>query len=349
MKKAVVTGANGFVGSNLVEGLLQKGYIVYAVVRSSKSNISRIPINQNVHLIFCELKEISTLPGKLQHQKIDFFFHLAWEGSSGKERADYILQLNNIKCACDAVKAAAELQCEKFIFAGSIMQYEAKQYLSERNALPGRGYFYSVSKLAADYMAKIEAINNKVGYVNCLISNIYGIGEVTERFINVTIRKMLMGESLLFSKGEQDYDFIYISDAINAMILVAEKGEINSEYYIGNNQIYQLKRYIILMRDIVAPTAKLQLGAIQYNGPFLDYSAVNIDRLHRELNFKPEITFERGIKLTRDWIEKNCLPCAGNMEKELDGNNIKLNREMRGGVNPYIKTIKDTITSRRIA
>ena len=230
MKKAVITGANGFVGSNLVKELLKRSYVVYAIIRNQKSDTGRIPRNENVHLIYCDLKEISSLPDLLCDENIDYFFHLAWEGTSGSERGNYGLQLNNVKYSCDAVAAAKKLKCSKFIFAGSIMEYEAMQYLAQSDAKPGRGYFYSISKLTADYMSKVEAANSGLGYVNCLVSNIYGAGEVSERFINTTIRKMLRGESLLFSSGEQSYDFIYVTDAVKAMAVIAEKGKVNAEY-----------------------------------------------------------------------------------------------------------------------
>lgn len=305
MKKAIITGANGFVGSNLVEELLKRGYVVYAVIRSQKSDTGRIPKNENVHLVYCDLKGINSLPDLLGDENIDCFFHLAWEGTSGAERGDYGLQLNNVKYSCDAAKAAKKLKCSKFIFAGSIMEYEAMQYLAQSDARPGRGYFYSISKLAADYMSKVEAVNSGIEYINCLVSNIYGAGEISERFVNTTIRKMLKGESLRFSSGEQSYDFIYVTDAVKALAVIAEKGKANSEYYIGSNKIRKLKEYIILMRDIIAPEATLHLGAFDYNGPFLDYSNIDVDKLYRELNFELEVPFETGIKLTRDWIGKN--------------------------------------------
>ena len=82
VKTAVVTGANGFVGSGLVEELLRLGYRVYAVVRDKQSDLSRIPQDENVRILFCTLSEMSTLPEMLKDQTADLFFHFAWEGVS---------------------------------------------------------------------------------------------------------------------------------------------------------------------------------------------------------------------------------------------------------------------------
>lgn len=304
MKSVVVTGANGFVGSSLVKELIKNGYYVYAVVRYGKNNLDRISKSGRICFVQCELKNIASLTDKIKDEELEYFFHLAWEGTSGQDRGDYKLQLQNVKYTCDAVRTAKELKCRRFLFAGSIMEYEAKQYLGQNNARPGRGYIYSVAKLTADYMAKTEAYNCGLEYINCLISNIYGVGERSGRFINTTIRRMINQEELLFTSGEQTYDFIYISDAVRAMILTAEQGQNSQEYYIGSRSQRKLKEYIVCMRDLVAPDAMLQLGAIPYEGPFLDYREIDIEKLYKQLGFQMEYSFEEGIRLTKDWMEK---------------------------------------------
>lgn len=307
MKKAIVTGANGFVGSNLTKELLRNGYIVYAVVRSRQSNMDRVPQGEKVHFIFCDLKDIETLPVLLQGEKADIFFHFAWKGTVGNARGDYELQLKNVKYACDAVSAAVQLGCKRFVFAGSIMEYEAKEYLSRSNIKAERGYFYRIAKLTADYMIKVQAFESGIEYINCLISNIYGIGEKSGRFIDKTIRKLLNKEKLLFTSGEQYYDFIYIADAVKAILIVSEKGIPGTEYYIGCDKFRKLKEYIVDMRDIVEPTAELHFGVLDYNGPFLDYREIETDRLSRVFGFQPEISFEIGIQMTKEWIEEKDL------------------------------------------
>ena len=304
MKKAVVTGANGFVGSNLIKELLNHGYMVYAVVRSRDSNMDRIPQSRKIQAIFCDLKDMGSLPELLHGEKAGLFFHFGWEGTAGDARGDYKLQLHNAKYACDAVSAAAKLGCKRFVFAGSIMEYEAKAYLSQRNIKAGRGYFYSAAKLAAGYMVKVQAFEEGIEYIHCVISNIYGIGEMSGRFIDKTIRKMLNKEKLLFTPGEQYYDFIYISDAVKAICIASEKGMPGSEYYIGCGKPRKLKEYIEAMRDIVEPAAEMHFGALDYNGPFLDYREIETDRLVKEFGFQPEVSFELGIQMTKEWIEE---------------------------------------------
>ena len=94
MNKVVITGASGFLGRRLVNLCLSEGLEVWAVVRNrfALENITC----PNLHVIECDLKEISRLP-ELVCSSPTHFIHLAWQGSTGKERGDFEIQLRNIQ------------------------------------------------------------------------------------------------------------------------------------------------------------------------------------------------------------------------------------------------------------
>ena len=87
MKKAIVTGANGFIGSWLRKELLKNNVEVIAVVRNEQSNTETIP--ENVKIVYSELDTIYDLVNKVFDRDIDVFYHLAWAGTGGKARDDY--------------------------------------------------------------------------------------------------------------------------------------------------------------------------------------------------------------------------------------------------------------------
>lgn len=301
MKRAVVTGANGFVGSHLVRELSERQYEVYAVVRDEKSDISGISGLEHVEIIYCPLERMQVLE-KFLPGTAELFFHFAWAGTSGDARADYRLQLSNVEYTCDAVKAASRIGCRRFVFAGSIMEYEASQYLFTDGAVPGMGYVYSTAKLTADYMAKTVAHAQGIEYVNVIISNIYGEGEISKRFIHTILLKMLKKEHLGFTSGEQWYDFIYVTDAVKAILLAGERGTASAGYYIGNKEQRKLKEFITEMRDIVSPGAQLHFGEIPFCGAKLTYREFDPPRLYEELGFACSVSFADGIRRTSRWL-----------------------------------------------
>jgi UDP-glucose 4-epimerase len=304
MKKAIVTGATGFAGGWLVKELVSQGVKVIAVVRSEKSDVTLLKQHDNVRIVVCPLAEIINLPSMISDDDIDVFYHFAWAGTSGTERADIKLQLSNVQAVCDAVKSASEIGCAKFVNAGSIMEYEAMQYIPLDGITPGAGNIYSTAKLAADFMAKTLAASLKLPYVTAVISNIYGPGERSARFINTTIRNFLNKERTAFTQGEQLYDFIYASDAARAFYLVGESGKPYTSCYIGNPIPYPLKDFIIRMRNVIDEGIELTFGEITFQGAMLKYTEFDTTKLHKELGFEPEITFEQGIEKTVQWIKR---------------------------------------------
>lgn len=304
MKKAIVTGANGFVGSWLVKELLSRNVDVIAVVRNYDSMLKLTMKFCDVRCVICPLEEISLLPNIISDEDIDVFYHLAWSGTSGNDRAEVNLQLKNVQATCNAVNSAFKIGCKKFVNAGSIMEYEVMQYIPKDNITPGLGNIYSTAKLTADFFAKTIAANLKVPYINAIVSNIYGEGEKSARFINSTIRKFLNNEEAAFTHGEQLYDFIYASDAAKAFYIIGEKGVPFASYYIGNPKPYPLKDFIIKIRNIVNPSIELNFGRIPFQGALLKYDEFNIQSIYDNLKFKPEVTFEQGIKKTTEWIRQ---------------------------------------------
>ncbi len=299
MKRIVVTGATGFLGRNLVEELLHLGEEVIVIVREP----DKIPNSwkKRVTILKGSLNDLITLETDLD---AEIFYHFAWAGTSGPERADYNLQIQNISAACGAVELAERMGCKRFVYAGSIMEYETQAYIPSAGAKPGKASSYSIAKMAGDYFAKTIATNKGIEYINVLISNIYGIGEYSARFLNTTIRKMLNQETLLLSSGNQMYDFIYISDAVRMIIYAAEHGEKNAEYYIGNREQKTLKSFVLIMKEILGSNSELKFGAYPATTMGLTYKEFETCSLYK-MGFKVEITFEEGIRRTAEWIRCN--------------------------------------------
>ena len=305
--RILITGASGFVGRNLVPYLAAEGHELFALVRDQRKIPQAWSGLSNVHTI------VSDLEGFLRNDENrdlnpELVFHFAWEGTSGALRADETVQLRNVSNTCALVRYAAACGVKRFVFAGSIMEYEAQQYVGGSGKAPGPASLYSTAKLTADYMAKAIACASGVEYVNVLISNIYGPGELSARFVNTMIMKLHRGEKCDLSEGVQTYDFIYISDAVRAIALAGIRGTNLGEYYIGNSTQRPLRNFVKEMHAIINPAAVLNFGAIPSAGPFLTYAEFNTNGLGEDLDFLPEVSFADGIAYTYQWlreVEKN--------------------------------------------
>ena len=299
MEYVIVTGANGFIGKTLVNALLEKGYHVVALdIRYDDvlANDSRVTCVNVMN------REVAALADEIPHQEYRCFFHLAWAGTSGPARADYAVQLNNVKLACDYIKLCSEIGCKRVVYASSINEMETYEYLQSDDIEPTGGYIYGTGKLAAHLMGETVAKLNGIEFIPVIITNIYGVGEKSARMIYTSINKLIHKEHCSFTSGYQTYDFIYITDAINSIISVAEKGKAFNRYYIGSGEPKPLREFLLEMRDIVDPEAELGLGDIPFKGVDISYSQFDLKKVERDTGYQNEVSFAEGIRMTAEYI-----------------------------------------------
>lgn len=299
MKNVIVTGANGFIGKTLVNALLENDYRVVALdIRFDDMLVN----DERVTCVNVMNKEVAALAEEIPHQEYRCFFHLAWAGTSGPARADYAVQLNNVKLACDYIKLCSEIGCKRVVYASSINEMETYEYLQSDDIEPAGGYIYGTGKLAAHLMGETVAKLNGIEFIPVIITNIYGVGEKSARMIYTSINKLVHKEHCSFTAGSQTYDFIYITDAINSIIAVAEKGKAFNRYYIGSGEPKPLREFLLEMRDIVDPEAELGLGDIPFKGVDISYDQFDLRKVERDTGYKNEVPFAEGIRMTADYI-----------------------------------------------
>lgn len=300
MKKYVlITGANGFIGKTLAKALIEKGYKVVALDIRFDQELSE---NENIICVNVLDRQIADLKEELIGREYDCLYLLAWAGTSGPLRADYEVQLNNVKITCDYVKLCKEIGCKRVVYASSINEMETYEYLQSDDIEPSGGYIYGTGKLAAHLMGETVAKLNGVDFIPVIITNIYGVGERSARMIYTSIKKLVNGEHCSFTQGYQMYDFIYITDAINSIVAVAEKGKPFNRYYIGSGQPKPLREFLIRMRDIVSPEARIGLGDIPFKGIDISYNQFDLKKVEKDTGYKNEVSFDEGIAMTADYI-----------------------------------------------
>lgn len=304
MKKAIVTGANGFVGSHLVKELLSHGIEVIAVIRNEDSDLQSLPAHPKLSMVYCQLEEISRLKEKITDRDSDVFYHFAWNGSAGKARTDEKLQMQNALWTVDCVRTAKELGCRRFVGAGSIMEKETFAAVYTQGNQPGPAYIYGTGKLTAHCISK--AVAAQLGMEHCwgVITNAYGPLEVSPRFINTTIRKILHNEPLQFTAATQNYDFVYITDVAKAFYLIGTSGKPFCNYTIGSSDAKPLREFITELRQILAPDKELLFGDIPFTGIDMPLSEFSTKVLQQDTGFAISVPFGEGIQQTANWLKK---------------------------------------------
>lgn len=310
-KCAIVTGATGFVGWQMIRELVNENYDVYALTGHPESAELRwakeVPddcVVKPQFVFFHDTAYSETLEYLMKENirgREAVFFHFAWEGSAGEKRSDYEIQLRNVEMALHCVDMAADLGC-LFVGAGSIMEDDCVSLICKEAETFPTPYIYSNAKLMAHYLCKIQAEKRGIPFRWGKISNAYGEGDRTGRFINSMLKDFIENNRCKLSKCTQFYDFIYITDVARAFRYIAEKGRDNASYYIGSFDIRQLKDYVMEMYNIVKSDSELLFGA--YPDPIVSFPKeyYNSRPLYEDTGFKSSISFKDGINWTLRWM-----------------------------------------------
>lgn len=299
MKKAIVSGANGFVGGALTKELINQGIEVIAL--DMEGHTDHIPDSSLVTFYPFSLEHAAELKDRLKDRDCDTFYHFAWAGSAGAARADTALQLKNAQWTVDCLRLAKELGCGRFVNAGSIMELETMKAVFNAGNKPGLGYIYGSGKLVAHTMCKSVAADIGIDLVWAMITNAYGVGERSPRMVNTTIQKCIRGEAPQFTAGTQNYDFVYIDDVARAFRLIGEKGKPFCEYLIGSSQAKPLKEFLLEMKAAIAPELDFIFGDIPFTGVNQPLEDFDCSKTEADTGFKAEISFGEGCRRTRDW------------------------------------------------
>jgi len=303
MKRIVITGPTGAIGTAIINRCVAEGIEVYAIIRKNSNRRDRIKEDEKVHIIECDLSELKDLPVD-NIPSCDVFYHLGWGATIGDGRNDMKLQTENIQYTIDAVQLAKRLGCHTFIGAGSQAEYgrfEGK--LNEHvPTFPENGY--GIAKLCAGRMTAIECDKLGLRHIWVRILSIYGPGDSDKTMVTTTIKKLLNKERASFTKGEQMWDYLYSEDAARALILMGECQEANGIYCLGGGTAKPLREYIEVLAGNVSQDAELGFGDVEYSPKQVMYLCADIERLTKDTGFVPEVTFEEGIKKTIEWMKQ---------------------------------------------
>lgn len=296
MKRVIITGATGAVGTSLIQEMIKNDIEVLVFCREGSERNKQIPEHPLVDKVYCDLSQLSEIQNETG-KEYDVFYHFAWAGTTGIARNDMYLQNRNVKYALDAVSAAKRFGCTTFIGAGSQAEYgrfEGK-LKPDTPVFPEMGY--GIGKLCAGQMTREYAHSLGLKHIWTRILSIYGPNDGKQSMVMSTIEALKRGETPKFTKGEQLWDYLYSGDAARAFKLLGEHGSDGKTYVLGSGTVRPLAEYIRIIRDKVSPGAKLDIGAIPYGERQVMHLQADITALQRDTGWKPEILFAEGVEL----------------------------------------------------
>ena len=303
MKRVMITGGTGAIGIALIEELIREKIYVTVVCHEGSQRITRIPCSPYVDIIQCNMERVKELP-QYTEKEYDVFYHFAWNNTFGDGRNDVASQINNIQYTLDAVEVAAKLGCRRFIGAGSQAEYgrvEGK-LCADTPTFPENGY--GVAKLCAGQMSRIRCEQLSIEHIWTRVLSVYGPNDGKNTMVIGMIRELLQGKKPACTKGEQQWDYLYAKDAGRAFYLLGDKGQDQKIYCIGSGNAKPLKEYIETIRSMIDDRLEIGYGEIPYREKQVMHLCADISELTADTGFKPQYSFEEGIRETISWVRK---------------------------------------------
>lgn len=296
MKKVIITGPTGAIGHALIEKCLDEGCEVFAICRPNSERIKSLPQHVRLHILEYDLSELKKANESLPVD-CDVLYHFGWAATFGDARNDMPTQIKNIQYTIDAVHLAHVCGCSTFIGAGSQAEYgrvEGK-LSADTPAFPENGY--GMAKLCAGEMSRVEAQKLGIKHIWTRILSVYGPYDGQQTLISSAIRSMLSGEKLSMTAGEQLWDYLYSSDAADALYAMAENGKDGSVYVLGSGKALPLREYVEIIRDIINPDLEIGFGERPYFKDQVMHLEADISDLTKDTGWIPKINFYNGVSM----------------------------------------------------
>ena len=288
MKKLLITGATGMIGSAIVRETLTHDYDITCLIRKNSSRIQHIQQSPRVHLIDCDISNYATLE---LNGRYDIFMHLAWNKTSVGGRDDVRSQLRNVEYTLDAVQLAHRCGCSVFIGAGSQAEYGVQQVPLTLDLPVNPESGYGIAKYAAGKFSSLLCKQLGMRFNWLRILSVYGPHDGENTLISYCIRELKAGRSPELTKCEQMWDYLHCDDAARAFLAVAEHGVDGKTYPLGSGKGRKLSEYVKCLRDAVNPSVKIEFGRKAYYPHQPMYLVADVSELEKDTGWTAEKDF----------------------------------------------------------
>jgi UDP-glucose 4-epimerase len=309
MKKVIVTGGLGYVGSLLCKKLIKKGYKVIILDNFLTNTEKKI---DGTKLIKCDITKSTSL-AKINIKNVKAVLHLAAQSSGPKsfEEPDLDVQVN-VLGTVNLINFCKKNKINKFIFASSFTVYgdnKSTEILNEENNCNPKS-FYAVSKYASEKYLQILCEKFSIKWNILRMFNVYGPGQdmnrIDQGIVSIYLN-YIKNHKILPVKGslERFRDLIYIDDVLDAWVLCLEdKKNYNQIFNLGSGEKTYVKDMIKEIIKLYNKKNKIKVKVIGSTPGDIKGCYANITKIKKSLSFKPKIKFKKGIKLFKEWVDE---------------------------------------------
>lgn len=315
MKKVLVTGCAGFIGSNLTDRLLKDGYYVIGIdnfnnyydPKKKERNISEALKNKGFKLCREDILNKEEIVGIFKKEKPQIVIHLAARAGVRPSIANPKLYTEvNVQGTVNLLQDAVDFEVEQFIFSSSSSVYGdspnipfAENDLCENIISP-----YGASKRSAEFFVQSFSKNFSLKTVILRLFTVYGPQGRPDMAPAIFCDAILRGKTInQFGNGTTSRDYTYIDDIIEGISKVMEKNFNFEIFNLGNSHPVSLADFIETLKKATGRSAKIKRLPMQAGDVTKTWA--NIGKARKLLSWSPKVSVERGISNYLKWLQNH--------------------------------------------
>ncbi len=296
MKKVVVTGATGFIGSHCLPLLEEKGYEIHAFSTRAQSNSKP----SHIHWHKIDLLHPTGLKALIGQIRPSHLLHLAWVVEPGQwEHSSQNYRW--VQASLDLLLAFSDNGGQKAVMAGSCAEYDWRySYCIEALTPLNPRTVYGTCKHALQGMFQTINDHTELSGIWGRIFFLYGPRDHPARLVSSVIQSLLSEQPAECSHGNQIRDYLYVKDVADAFVTLLESN-ITGPVNIASGQPIRLKEIIYKIAEKMNREDLVRLGAKQTAADEPELLVGDTTRLSREVGWQPSHSLDQGLKETIDW------------------------------------------------
>lgn len=301
--RVLITGANGFIGSHLVQRLVKDESLEVAVLIRSKKNF--LVKELNINILMADLLDFSTLKRAVNEFQPQIVYHLAGVRTLGRSWEDIRKAYQtNLMGTMNLLHSLEGLDVKAIVLLGSAAEYGKGPAPFKEGQVLQPASAYGASKAAATSLGILCHQYFDLPIVIFRPTVVYGPGQGENFFFSQLCRSILSQRPFYMSPGEQYRDFIYISDVIESLSLVlCNPNAIGEVFNIGSGVSYPLRYIAKIACKYLGEKNLLQIGAKPYIPEEQFAYVVDIHLAQQVLKWQPKVSLEQGIASTIEWYK----------------------------------------------
>ena len=301
----LITGAAGFIGSNLARYFVKRGIKVNIIIKKS-SNLYRLKdIINKLNVFYADIsdqKKIKTIIKKIKPKTI---FHLATHGAYSDQNNLHKIKNSILDGTFNLINECKKYKFKVFINSGSSSEYGFKnKALSESDLLVPNSY-YSVFKSSSTLYCQYESLKSNLNITTIRPFHIYGPYERNNRLIPTLIRNMIKKKKIKLVSSNISRDLVYIDDAINFYLLIAKKYNLRGQIFnLASGKKTSIKEIYNLLKKTTKYNLINKWGSMKNRDWDQTIWYANTSHVLNKLNWKPKVSLKKGLEKTVNWYKK---------------------------------------------